>query len=97
MSETIKAKVGDIFDIVLEGNPTTGFIWQPSVPHEALEHLDTYSEVQSSLVGAAVKQRFLFKALAPGKIDLVFRYSRPWEKGKIRDERIYSIQIDPAK
>jgi predicted secreted protein len=96
MSETIRVKVGDTFDINLEGHPTAGFIWQPIVPHNYLEHLDTHFEAKSSMVGGAARQHFLFRALAPGNIALVFRYGRPWERDKVSDERIFSIRIDPA-
>ena len=80
-TETKKVKVGDIFEITLDDNPTTGFIWEPIVPQEALEHLDTYSVRNSSLVGSAARQHFSFKALSSGKTNLVFRQSKPMGKG----------------
>jgi inhibitor of cysteine peptidase len=95
MTSAKKIKVGDIFEITLDDNPTTGFIWEPIISREVLEYLDTYSEINSSLVGSAARQHFRFKALSSGKTDLVFRQSRPWEKDNIR-EAIFSIQIDPV-
>ncbi|MGB9167413.1 MAG: protease inhibitor I42 family protein [Nitrososphaeraceae archaeon] len=96
MQNEIKVKVGDDFTIGLEGNPTTGYIWEISSSTDYLhlmKVIDTYWKVDRSIVGAAAIQNFVFKSLSVGSLALTFRYARPWEKENYLEERIFHIQI----
>lgn len=96
MQNEIKTKIGEDFTIKLEGNPTTGYIWEISSSTEYLHLLkliDTYWETDRSLVGSPAVQNFVLKPLSVGSVSLTFGYGRPWEKGNYLEERIFNIQI----
>ncbi|MHC1782055.1 MAG: protease inhibitor I42 family protein [Anaerolineaceae bacterium] len=90
------ARPGDILEITLEANPSTGYIWEVDPLDEKILQLDgepeTRSGANANLVGAPVTQTFRFKAVAPGQATLTISYRRPWEKG-IEPEKTYTAQI----
>ena len=75
MQNEIKAKIGEDFTIKLEGNPTTGYIWEISSSTEYLHLLkliDTYWETDRSLVGSPAVQNCVLKPLSVGSVSLTF-------------------------
>lgn len=81
-SQSARMKVGEQLEVMLDGNPTTGYNWQLTDFHEGILRLekDEYIAGNRLLTGAPGKFRWIFRALAPGSIKLEFRYFRPWEK-----------------
>lgn len=80
----INLRVGDILQIVLAGNPTTGYTWE--VAHNNADLLELQEEVEyqaekTSLVGSGGTFIFTFKAIAKGNSSLKLIYRRPFEKG----------------
>lgn len=79
---------GDVLEVRLRGNRTTGYLWEMNLPESGKHPLTLVEQgtvgVESSdgtpKVGAPGLERFLFKALHTGKQVLLFRYRRPWEK-----------------
>jgi predicted secreted protein len=89
------AYVGDVFEISLEGSPTTGFRWEllTNLGTRTIQLLDEEWKAETKLVGAPVAQRFRFRALAPGEFNLVFAYRRSWEK-EPREQRSFLVKIE---
>jgi inhibitor of cysteine peptidase len=82
----IKARLGQSFTITLKSNRTTGYEWQFAKPlDEGMIQLisSDYLPDKTGLIGAGGKQRWVFKAMKPGKTTLYFKYVRPWEKGNL--------------
>lgn len=78
--EVNEVKVGDLFLIVLEGNPSTGYTWEFTFePEGSLELMEDRGFRDSDLMGAPEKHAWKFKALTDGEIGLTFNYLRPWE------------------
>lgn len=82
-SRAVTVKCGQLFEISLKGNPTTGYTWEVSPPFD--DHL--LSQVgalefkpDSALLGAPGIQVFRFKTLKKGETTLKLVYRRPWEK-----------------
>ncbi len=95
--ESMRVHVGQTFEVSLEGNPTTGFRWEMQLPSAAAALVafeNENFEANTSQVGAPAVQRFRFSALAPGRVNLVFKYRRAWEKVEARDERVVSVRIE---
>jgi predicted secreted protein len=74
--EDVQATVGEEFNIALDSNPTTGYLWditkQPSatvVQSEGSEFVQ--STGSSGLAGAGGEQVWKFKALAVGTTDMI--------------------------
>ncbi|MEI8349296.1 MAG: protease inhibitor I42 family protein [Candidatus Omnitrophota bacterium] len=81
--EIITIEPGNRFMIKLESNRTTGFQWQLGQPLDKskLQLLRTeYITSNPKIIGGEGKEVWVFKALAPGRAVIVFKYVRPWEK-----------------
>jgi inhibitor of cysteine peptidase len=80
----VTVDAGDQLVITLDGNPTTGYIWE-------VQDLDTsllrqagepkFSSSNPDLVGSGGTQTLTFTALKAGTTTLTLIYHRPWEKG----------------
>ncbi len=99
MSESLHVRAGDTLDIPLEGTQGTGFRWQVSLPAGAeklLAVVDEGREMAAPSAGGVYIQHFRFRALAPGQVDLTFRYRRSWEAANSGTVRVVAVQIEPA-
>ena len=76
-------QVGDMLQVNLEGNPTTGYTW--SVEDLDATVLKVVSEPEfhpaSNALGANGTLTFRFEAVGTGRTTLKLIYSRPFEKG----------------
>jgi inhibitor of cysteine peptidase len=77
----IELETGDEVELVLPGNPSTGYEW---VMTEAPPNLQQVGEPEfvpeSDLIGAGGEFHFRFKATEPGTAQLSFSYERPFEE-----------------
>jgi inhibitor of cysteine peptidase len=84
--EEVKVAVGDTLAIVLESNPTTGFMWvladnsDEGVLQEAGHRFEADS-TDPPPIGAGGVEVWTFKALAGGESTISMEYRRPWEQG----------------
>ncbi len=80
--KTIELRAGDKLQVVLEGNPTTGYQWQVREVDAAVLKVSGEPEYksESSLTGAGGQYTFHFESLAPGQTVLQLIYHRPFEK-----------------
>jgi inhibitor of cysteine peptidase len=86
--ERIVAKVGDVFSLELESNPTTGYQWLPSIDSDKVELLDRSFKSAGNQIGSSGKEVFTFKTLAAGDSTIRLNYKRSWE-----NESLESVQI----
>jgi inhibitor of cysteine peptidase len=85
--KSFDVKVGDTISVVLEGNATTGYMWQSAMPEQASplvtlnngEGNYTQDSVPSGTVGAGGMYTFIFTAVAAGQVQLELKYWRPFE------------------
>jgi inhibitor of cysteine peptidase len=78
----VSLKAGQQFDVVLEGNASTGFVWQAQDLDTALLQQvgePKFTSDNPDLVGSSGKQTLTFKALKAGTTTLTLVYLRPWE------------------
>ena len=79
--KTVQFNIGNNFDIVLDGNPTTGYTWDISkLPSIVKQSKEPDYRINSNLVGAGGKYTFHFTAVRSGKGMLELLYRRPWDK-----------------
>jgi inhibitor of cysteine peptidase len=78
-------EVGDTLNVVLNGNPTTGFAWAMTsgtgVSLLLVQKQFLPSNTSPRMAGAGGQFIFTFHAAAKGDSDLCFAYFRSWEKG----------------
>lgn len=81
----IRVSVGDVFSIILESNPATGYSWTFLEPpdEEVVELLDEQILPPDNLrKGAPGKQKLTFQAVGKGNTVISLGYARPWEREK---------------
>lgn len=87
-----------VIDLLIPGNPTTGYGWYVKSPERMQRRYitplnlnkenstDTYSSrANVNLLGAGGIYDFKFLTISSGNTELVFEYKRPWEREAIRN------------
>ena len=79
---TITLRTGDMLNVRLTGNPTTGYNWSVADGSEILKQLGDpeFESAARGLPGAGGKVTIRFRAVKPGKTVLKLAYQRLWEK-----------------
>jgi len=92
--KTIEVKAGEQFSIMLEGNATTGYNWEPSFDESYIKKVSQEYKVESDpgRVGAPGEQYFTFEALKQGTTDITIVYKRAWEEGSA-DKKVFKVNI----
>jgi inhibitor of cysteine peptidase len=77
-------KVGDTIEVVVAGNPTTGYEWTALNDDAALlklvgEPAYVADETDEDIVGSGGTYTFTFTATAAGQTTIELRYARAWE------------------
>ena len=87
-----------VFQIQLEGNPTTGYEWDYSMDKEGIVKEDSADYVQDSadedIEGAGGTYIFKFSGVKEGDVTLTFTYAQPWEDVEPEQTVIYELHVD---
>jgi inhibitor of cysteine peptidase len=80
--KTVEMNIGGYLDLVLEGNPTTGYTWDAASKMSPVlkQAKEPEFKPKSKLIGSGGEFIFHYKAVKSGKTELKFAYHRPWEK-----------------
>jgi inhibitor of cysteine peptidase len=91
---TVELRAGDTMEVVLDGNPTTGFEWETAdVDASVLNQLgDPGFEPYTNLMGSGGKFTFRFEAVASGQTLLKLVYHRPWETD-VPPEKTFEVTV----
>jgi len=77
----LELKTGEEVELVLPGNPTTGYEWVVTEAPSNLQQVDeTEFVAESDLIGAGGEFHFRFRATDPGTAQLILTYERPFEE-----------------
>ena len=78
-----ETKPSQTVEIVLKGNPSTGYSWDwQGISGDNCVDIQCASEVVDNdpvLVGGPIKYTYVVKGLRPGFVEICFTYARPWE------------------
>ena len=92
---SILNKKADTYEITLEENATTGYVWSYTMSEEGILE-ETSAEYTSTnkegLMGAPSDKTWTFKALKPGTAVLTFSYARSWE-GEPISKAVYELKV----
>jgi predicted secreted protein len=91
---TITVHPGDTLEIVLPGNPTTGYTWEVKPGSEALlqQKGEPTFMPDSRALGSGGRMTFRFDVVTVGKGSLVLLYRRTFEP-EVRPLRTFGIRI----
>lgn len=86
---TVEIEMGDVLEVRLNSNPTTGYTWYVHKQSTALLKLTSQSETQSTQpgVGRPIVQIFEFAPKAKGTGVLLLHYVRSWEQPSPSEEQ----------
>jgi len=78
---TVELNTGDTLVLTLEGNPTTGYVWEIESNDPAVLESAGVPEFNpdSEAIGSGGTYTFRFTAVAEGKVTLKLVYQRPFE------------------
>ncbi|MBL7225436.1 MAG: protease inhibitor I42 family protein [Desulfobacteraceae bacterium] len=84
LGRTVEIGVGDILEVVLKGNPTTGYIWDVVSPDKGIlkQVGKTKFKPDTKARGSGGKLIMRFEAAKEGKTSLKLIYHRPFEKDR---------------
>jgi inhibitor of cysteine peptidase len=91
---TVQLSVGEGMELVLDGNPTTGFLWETAaVDASVLRQLgEPDFQPDTELLGSGGKFTFRFEAVASGQTLLQLVYHRPWETD-VPPEKTFEVTV----
>lgn len=91
---SIAARVGDLLEITLPGNQTTGFQWDVEDVNSTILQPSGEPEFEppSSAVGRAGQISLRFAAVGAGQTELKLVYQRPFEKD-VLPARTFEITV----
>ncbi len=91
---SVHLKMGDILEVHLHSNPTTGYKWYIHPKSTRLLRLvgQSQTQVREPGVGRPLLQVFRFQAVAIGDGVLLLHYIRVWER-QLSYEEQYSVRI----
>lgn len=90
----VRAGVGDILEVRLAENATTGYRWEPdNLDPQRFELAGATGDYPSATPGSGGSAQFQIKVLASGKGTIRFKYWRQWE-GEAGVVKRFSVQVD---
>jgi inhibitor of cysteine peptidase len=92
--KTIQLSTGDKLEVYLEGNPSTGYVWEVLSGQDLLQQSSDmeFTAASQQLVGSSGEMRFEFEAIAAGESALQMVYLRPFERD-IDPLQTYTVNI----
>ncbi len=80
---TVELHQGQILDVALPGNPTTGYTWEvePGAESVLQQQGEPTFEAESNLLGAGGVMTLTFEAIGRGEVTLSLIYHRTFEPG----------------
>ena len=75
----------------------TGFEWKCAIePEGVVELVDQTTQnmsADSTTAGGPLRERFTFRAIAPGEVVLTFTLERGWEPGQAAETQVYAFTV----
>jgi predicted secreted protein len=95
---TVKLHPGDILEIVLSSNPTTGYTWHVRPGSEAVlkQRGEPEFKPDSNVLGSGGRMTFRFDAVAVGEVPLTLLYQRTFEPG-VPPLQTFAINVSVVK
>ena len=95
--EKYSLRKGDIVEVILNANPSTGYKWQIEnidiAKIKIVEETYTAKKVKRDIVGSGGNKIYLFKAINKGNTTIDLIYSRPFEKD-LPPQKILRINLE---
>jgi inhibitor of cysteine peptidase len=94
IDQGVGLEVGDILEVALPANPSTGYIWEVGFYNQSV--LEPYGEPEfsstSTNLGAEETQKLHFEAIGEGETELVLVYHRSFENEGV-DQQTFQVDV----
>lgn len=94
ISQGVGLEVGDILEVVLPANRSTGYDWEVGFYNQSV--LEPYGEPEfssnSANLGAEESEKLHFEAIGEGETQLILVYQRPFENEDV-EQQIFEIKV----
>ena len=94
IDQGVGLEVGDILEVVLPADPSTGYIWNVGFYNQSV--LTPYGEPEisstSTSLGVEVSQLLHFKAIGEGETELVLIHQRSFENEEV-EQQIFQVYV----
>lgn len=93
----ISVRKGDYFLIELEGNPSTGYLWEFNVKAGKAAPVQKDMEPFSRdpmVIGGGGIERTVMQALDSGTIEIEAQLLRPWDSTSVAQRRTFKINVE---
>ena len=94
IDQGVGLEVGDILEVVLPANPSTGYRWEAGFYNQSV--LKPYGEPEffstSTNLGAEESQTLHFEAIGEGETELVLVYQRSFEEQDM-NQRTFQVDV----
>ena len=95
IEQGVGLEVGDILEVVLPANPSTGYAWEAGFYNQSV--LKPYGEPEfystSTNLGAEETQKLHMEAIGEGETDLMLIYRRSFENESV-DQQTFKVHVD---
>ena len=89
-----KLRLEEPIIIILEENPTTGYVWEPKKSEAFTLAEDIYlPQEDDRLAGGSRKHQFVFLPVEVGSFSIQFNLRRPWDNNDVINKVTYNIDI----
>jgi inhibitor of cysteine peptidase len=95
VQKVVEARAGEKTTVVLEENPTTGFVWTLESVDAAIVSLEgsDFIPAAGGGLGAGGQRVFTFLPRQPGVVTLNFFLARPWEDENVHPQEKINITM----
>lgn len=95
IKQSVGLEVGDILEVVLPANPSTGYIWEVGFYNQTV--LKPFGEPEfykiNTDLGAQETQKLHFEAIDEGETELVLLYRRSFEN-EVKDQQTFGVHVE---
>jgi predicted secreted protein len=92
-ARSIRVAQGEAFALELQAQPTSGYAWRAAADDRYLALLEQRFQPADRRVGSASRERLVFRALRPGRCEVVLIYQRAGEP-RAHAERTMTVEIE---
>ena len=99
ISSCVSSKTGfskaETAQIVLDGNPTTGYSWEYSETQKGIVEISEKIEYtgKGNIVGAPSVFTYTIRPVKAGSTELRFKYRRSWENVPAAEEKNFRVEV----
>ncbi len=94
VDQGVGLEVGDILEVVLPANPSTGYLWEVGFYNQSV--LKPYGEPEfsnsSANLGAEESEKLHFEAIGEGETKLILVYQRSFENEEL-DQQTFELDV----